>query len=212
MLGKLYLITCSVTDKSYVGKTYDSIDSRWNQHIRESKRFPHRKFYAAIMKYGPDNFIVEEIASAEENELEVLEIDLIQELDTYKNGYNSTLGGDGKRYITISDSDIIDKYNELKSIKDVSRQLKIDEGSIRKILVSNLIELYKPLKPNKKTDIYSDTLNMYFSDTEEIAHYLIDTKIANAPYVSVRRSILRVIDGTRKTYLKHRFSLTETIP
>lgn len=211
MFGKLYLITCSVTDKSYVGKTYDSIESRWNQHIRESKRFPHRKFYAAIIKYGPDNFIVEEIASAEENELEILEIKLIQELDTYKNGYNSTLGGDGKRYITISDSAIIDKYHELKSIKDVSRQLKIDEGSIRKILASNSIELYKPLKPNKKTNIYSDTLNMYFGDTEEIAHYLIDNKIANAPYVSVRRSILRVIDGTRKTYLKHRFSI-ETTP
>lgn len=203
MLGSLYIITNKITNKSYVGKTYDTVYNRWTQHLSDSKRFPRRKLYASILKHGKENFIIEEIGQYEESLLEELEIKLIAELDSYKNGYNSTLGGDGKRY--IEEQPIIEAYNKEKSIIAVSRLLKIDKETIAKILRSNNIKIVQGLQPNRIGPVYSDSLDKYFDSVKDCANYLISSGISKVCYYSTCRGIQRVIDKTRKSYLKHNF-------
>ncbi len=55
-----------------------------------------RKFYNAIKKYGWENFIYGIIEECDSNTLLQREMYYIKKYGTFKCGYNSTLGGDGK--------------------------------------------------------------------------------------------------------------------
>lgn len=118
--GYIYLVENKINDKKYVGKTYGTIEKRWNEHIKDSKRNnkQHRPLYRAIRKYGVENFFISELEYVDN--CEEREIYWINFYDCYKNGYNATLGGDGKTYFEHSDKDIIEKYKELKTVKDVA--------------------------------------------------------------------------------------------
>jgi group I intron endonuclease len=92
----IYKITNMINKKVYIGQTTTSIENRWKHHLKDCKREKNNKFYNAIKKYGSENFKIEVI----ENEIE--EQRLLNErerywigfYDSYKNGYNSTLGGE----------------------------------------------------------------------------------------------------------------------
>lgn len=90
-----YKITCSATGKCYIGITTQTLLRRWSQHVSQSKNYK-TKLAMAIRKYGRDSFTVEHIASAGSIEkLRDLEIQLIAQEDTLKQGLNLTIGGDG---------------------------------------------------------------------------------------------------------------------
>ncbi len=87
----IYIHKNKINNKVYVGQTCQSPESRW-KNGEGYKGCP--QFYAAIQKYGWDNFehiILENNLTLEEaNEKEAYYIRLY---DSYKNGYNATLGG-----------------------------------------------------------------------------------------------------------------------
>jgi group I intron endonuclease len=95
---RIYLITCAINNKIYVGKTCWSIANRWSNHISCAKRGDDVHFYRAILKYGPENFSLKELDCTESeqqaNWLESFYIGLLKSYDR-KIGYNSTMGGDG---------------------------------------------------------------------------------------------------------------------
>ena len=94
-------------------------------------------------KYGIENFICEELL--ETNTAEVDEVRLILEYDTYKHGYNATLGGDGARYLDI-DVDKL-KHDYLKDNNTTLLKLaelnKCDRKTISSLLKINGVELRK---------------------------------------------------------------------
>ena len=64
MQGHIYKITNQVNGKVYVGQTVSKLAVRFNQHIsyaRRSKETGKRLIYLskAILKYKPNNFIIE---------------------------------------------------------------------------------------------------------------------------------------------------------
>ena len=66
MYGYIYKITNKVNGKIYVGKTEDTPQLRFEEHLRNVKRGTKQsKLYSAIKCYGPENFYVEEIDSAD---------------------------------------------------------------------------------------------------------------------------------------------------
>lgn len=107
-MAYIYCITNLINNKRYIGKTTLSIQERFKEHCKDSKRkrFEKRPLYDAMSKYGVENFIIEELEQVEdESILSEREIYWIQELQTYgRNGYNATKGGDGK---------ILYDYNEI---------------------------------------------------------------------------------------------------
>lgn len=96
MKGIIYVTENTVNGKRYVGQTIRKFEERQAQHKKDSEVCDY-KLYRAIRKYGWDNFnwavIVEGVESVES--LNSLEQYWIKELDTFKNGYNSTTGGEG---------------------------------------------------------------------------------------------------------------------
>ena len=93
-LGRIYKAT-GPTGKVYIGQTIFSLKIRKRKHFSNSKK-GNTHFYNAIRKYGWDNFTWEIIHDdCLEKDMNIMEIHYIQLLGTYKNGYNSTIGGRG---------------------------------------------------------------------------------------------------------------------
>lgn len=96
----VYLITCHVNGKNYVGKTKDTIENRWKQHRKAARLGSDQLICRAIRKHGVDNFSIRALVCCNsEEELNRTEISKIAELKTFPPslgfGYNETKGGDG---------------------------------------------------------------------------------------------------------------------
>ena len=98
MKSGIYGIKNRVNDKIYVGQTYD-FQYRWGKHktALRSNTHSNKKLQFAWNKYGENNFIVEKIQydNISKEELNNEEIKYIKQYDSYNNGYNLTIGGDG---------------------------------------------------------------------------------------------------------------------
>ena len=142
-MGYIYLITNNVNGNKYVGKTELSIEERWEQHIKDSKKekCEIRPLYRAIRKYGVENFSIKEIDTGQGEELNNKEQYWIQHYDTYKNGYNATLGGDGK--ILLDYDEIIKTYLLSHNAAEVARTLGCSVDSVYKILKANDVPITK---------------------------------------------------------------------
>lgn len=106
--GYIYKITNKINGKSYIGKT-NNIKRRWNEH--KWGKGNTAILNKAFKKYGVDNFefsLLEERKFKSINELnEILsqmEIDYIAKYNTFKKGYNATLGGEGTIGHFVSES------------------------------------------------------------------------------------------------------------
>ena len=93
----IYMVVNMINHKKYIGQS-KNIKKRFQSHHlvdykNENNCNYNTKFYQAIRKYGIDNFEVIVLQLCKEEELDDLEIKFIKEFDTFKNGYNSTEGG-----------------------------------------------------------------------------------------------------------------------
>ena len=112
----IYEIINDVNEKRYIGKTEFDIYKRFKEHCKDALKEKNEKrpLYRAMRKYGIEHFHVELIE--ETNDPEIREIYWIAQKDTYHNGYNATMGGDGKKYL---DYDLIIKtYNEVLNMQE----------------------------------------------------------------------------------------------
>lgn len=103
MKGIIYKITNDINDKIYIGKTEEKLNERWSRHIYDATltNSKNRPLYNAINKYGIQHFFITEIESCNVEELSEREKYWIAYYNSYYNGYNATLGGEG-----------ISKYNK----------------------------------------------------------------------------------------------------
>ena len=163
MKGRIYKITNDINNKIYIGKTYNSINQRFNEHLRDSRKekCKNQPLHYAIKKYGVKHFFVELLGEHEEGILEKKEIEFIEKYNSYKNGYNATLGGDGSRYFKYSDKEVIGKYQELGYVIDVAKYYKCTERTVRNILRSNDIKIKKGgVRSKKVAKLNKDTLEI----------------------------------------------------
>lgn len=111
-----------------------TIEKRWQEHCKDSKRrkIEKRPLYSAMRKYGIENFKIEEIEECSDVIVNEREIYWIEKLQTFKNGYNVTIGGDGKHYL---DYDLIcETYLEVKNLKETAKICGCCTDSVSNIL------------------------------------------------------------------------------
>lgn len=106
--GYIYKITNKINGYAYIGKT-NNLDRRWHEHL--SGYGCTTILSKAIRKYGATNFLcecLEEIICFDlkdlNNKLNYLEKHYIKKYNTYKHGYNCTLGGDGLCGFKVSET------------------------------------------------------------------------------------------------------------
>lgn len=98
MIG-IYKFTNKINGKAYIGQSTDILQRVKDHEHRALTNYPsnreyNKSLYRAIRKYGIDNFEFEVLETCEQSELNEKEKYYIALYDSYKNGYNETLGGD----------------------------------------------------------------------------------------------------------------------
>lgn len=127
MIGYIYKFENKVNRKIYIGKT-KNINNRIYQHSHVTK-YRNTKFGNAIKKYGIDMFnfdILIIVHSRNRNNLDIilncLEKYFIKKYNSFNEGYNCTLGGDG----TIN-------FKHSEETKDKLRRRVVSEDTRKKI-------------------------------------------------------------------------------
>lgn len=94
--GKIYKIINNVNNKIYIGCTVNSLEKRFYEHLYRCFKTDYKsKLYNSIKKYGEENFTIELIEECDVSNIYETEKKYIEMYDSYKNGMNSTFGGEG---------------------------------------------------------------------------------------------------------------------
>lgn len=131
--GYIYLITNQVNNKRYVGATRGTIYNRWKGHLKQSKLKKQKVLHTAIIKYGSENFCIEEITTASsKEELFSLETFYIAAFGTKSpKGYNLTSGGEGLNEPT---DEVRAKMKAAKQNISLETRQKMSASARKKIL------------------------------------------------------------------------------
>ena len=134
-MAYIYQIINDINDKVYIGKTQRSLEERFQEHCKDAykERIEKRPLYDAIQKYGVEHFhieLLEETTKPEERE-----IFWIKEKQSYENGYNATLGGDGKRRYDYKE--LSQAYQELGTIQAVVDEYNCCHKTVKKAIIEN---------------------------------------------------------------------------
>ena len=147
-MAYIYQITNNINGKIYVGKTEFSIEKRFKEHCEDAFKNGKEKrpLYAAMRKYGIEHFHIELIE--ETNNPEERECYWIEQKQSFKYGYNATIGGDGRKYI---DYDlVIATYKETQNVAETARRLNIDRNHASSILHLNNVDVLSTNEVNQK--------------------------------------------------------------
>ena len=141
-------------EKYYVGQTVGTMEQRAGKDGKNySWKDPNcnSKFARSIRKWGWDAFegrVLEEVYEEDLNELEKL---YIEQFDSYKNGYNSTLGGEGS-------SGYVPSKNTLKLLSDISKKNWKKEEFRNKTIEAQKKAQNNPETIKKKVEAFKNTL------------------------------------------------------
>lgn len=129
-MGYIYKIENTINHKLYIGQTHLSIYDRFKKHKEAAKeeRTQHLKLYKAFKKYGTENFVVSLIEECDDSLLGERETYWINYYDTYHNGYNMTLGGEGTIYYDVAQ--ILSLYNQGCTFQEISNKLSCSKQTV----------------------------------------------------------------------------------
>ena len=134
------------------GKIYIGFDCAWPKRQRihkcnySKKNF---KFYNAIKKHGWDSFLWEVIYQSKDRNhtLKVMENYFIEQYDSFTNGYNSTLGGEGVFGVRRKQSE--DEKNKRKITMLGNTYGRLTKGKILSDELKTKLSLLKKGKPQR---------------------------------------------------------------
>lgn len=159
IMGYIYKITNKLNQKVYIGKTLRDPKIRWREHIEDS-RHPDLPLQRAFDKYGIEAFeftVLEQIN--DDSLLNEREKYYINKFNSYKKGYNATIGGDGGTTHLLSDLErkkILQLWEEDKTILEIQRNTSHSHSAIRNCILSTGIsqkEYEEQIQSNRKKQL-----------------------------------------------------------
>lgn len=194
-----------INNKQYVGKTNLTIDKRFKEHVRDSKRnrCNKRPLYDAMNKYGIENFYIEILEECEVEKASEREKYWIYKLGTFHYGYNMTTGGDGK--VFYNHKEIAEAYSLLKDTKKVCEKFGCCPDIVRLSCKENDIEMISP--PDIMKDrlfipvvMIKDNEEKVFYSLSDACRFLVDNGYtSNKSIPSIRKGIVNSCKNINRT-------------
>ena len=230
MTGYIYKFTNRINDKVYIGQTYN-LQTRLNSHKSKALNTKN-KFYNAVRKYGWENFelsILSTIIANTKEELssllDKLEIEYIRQYNSYKSGYNSTLGGHSKRGYKLSE-EFSEKCKSRTYSDDTRKKMSISAKNriiseetrlkLRNSAIKRNFSKYRELTTSSRNkaikralgvpvlqlDINFNIINRFDSISDAIK-YIKNSISPNLTLVGIRKGLSRhCTDETKKLLYK----------
>ena len=165
MESGIYVIINVINDKKYIGQSND-IPRRWIEHRTLLNNNKHGNTYlqASWNKYGAESFVFRVLQHCTPDKLDQLEIAYIKHFDSYRNGYNGTLGGSG----IIKDRDTMvqqGKINARKGWDDPEYRIRVKatlkgNGHYSSVMCNETGEVFDSLiEAERETGIDSRTIS-----------------------------------------------------
>ena len=211
-MSKIYKIVNDINNKVYVGKTENTLEKRFSEHCKDSQKREEEKrpLYAAMRKYGTEHFSIELVEECDIEMVSLREQYWIGFYKGYTEGYNATLGGDGKAY--INREEILEMWNTGNSLKEIAELTKHDPTWLSQILQSNGVDKNEIAKRSQKhwgarapkqvimLDKKTNEILGRFESTRDAARYLIGKFNLNpSSEGGYAGHIVEVCTGKRKT-------------
>lgn len=212
MTGWIYIITNDCNNKKYIGQTI-SKTRRHERHMADLRANRHHshKLQRAYNKYGEEHFHFEYIKKEVNNIVELQDIEkaYIKQFNTYYDGYNETLGGEGhstkfddeiavlifqigKRYAGVKH--LLSKYFKCDrtTITAIFNRESLEEETYQEKELQELIEEIGISEKNLREN-YEDNFSrkLSFEDVVEILAVLELTKFS--------REACAIVYGSSKT-------------
>ena len=203
-MGYIYKIQNLINDNVYIGQTVKTVEKRFQQHRNNYDKpyFSQLTLYKAFKKYGLENFSFEVIEETENEKLDEREKYWIDYYDSYKNGYNMTLGGRLIELYKWDLQEIIDLYHIHKSARKVAEIIGCDHSTIDNLLNSNNIPRYsKGEQFNRIVCLEKQGVFEKFNSTREAAQWLIDNQYSKTKNIKSVRVMVTNAATNNKTYL-----------
>lgn len=135
-VGKIYRIINDVNNRVYVGQTIQTLKARFQKHCN-IKYEPYMTIAKAIKKYGKEHFKIEkleEIPNGTQEQLNDREIYWIAYYDSYKQGYNSTAGGQNlgthQKLTDDEEKKLVELYEQGFSSLKISKIFNVDKTTV----------------------------------------------------------------------------------
>ena len=199
----IYKITNDINNKVYIGKTAFSIEKRFKEHCKDAFRDRNEKrpLYMAMQKDGIEHFHIEQIEECENINAADREAYWIGVYNAYSQGYNATLGGDGK---FLYNYDIIAlRLQEHPYSKDIA-----DEFGCCIDTIQNIAKQYNIKLLSRSVDDKRKTVTAFlrtgekvkdFASTELAAEWCFAQGKCKTLNSGVRAHIAEVANGKRKS-------------
>ena len=139
-MAYVYKITNDINNKVYVGLTFSAIENRWKTHLHDKNAWScrNRPLYRAMNKYGVEHFHIEEIEECDNSIVNEREQYWIEYYNSYHNGYNATLGGEGT--VKYNHEEICKLFQEGYTIQDICNIFGCDKNIPHNALIAKGID------------------------------------------------------------------------
>lgn len=187
-MGYIYKIQNLINGNVYIGQTVKLVEKKFQQHRNNYDKpyFSQLTLYKAFKKYGLDNFSFETLEKVDNDKLDEREKYWIDYYDSYKNGYNMTLGGKLVELYKWDLQEILDLYHLHKSTRKVAEIIGCDHSTIDHLLNANNIPRYSRGEQFNKIVCLEKQGNIEkFNSTREAAQWLIDNHYSKTNKIKV---------------------------
>ena len=150
---QVYLVTNSLNNMRYVGRTCRSLRERLSEHIRAARRGSTYRIHRAIREYGADNFVIQILEDDIPSRLiHAREKHWIAAFNTLKEGYNSISGGGGALGSIRYERRKIRNPNERRIPWNKGKRLSPHPLEMRQRISMKLRGRRSPMKGRKMTE------------------------------------------------------------
>lgn len=203
-MGYIYKIQNKINGHVYIGQTVKRLEKRFQQHRNNYNKpyFSQLSLYKAFNKYGIENFTFEQVEEIPNDQLDEREKYWIEYYNSYKNGYNMTIGGRLVELYNWDINEIIQLYKTYRSARKVAEIIGCDHSTIDNLLNANNVERYTSGQQLMKIIILEkDNKKIRFESSTDAAQWLIDNKYSRTNITKNVRRLVTEAANEEKSYL-----------